>query len=190
MRRPRSSCRSIPLSDGAGEVVEVGAGVTRRQDRRPRRRHLLPALDRRPGAARHPGSGAGRHRRRHADRIRAARRRGRRARSRRISPTRRRRRLPCAGAHRLARAGRGVGGVKPGDAVLLLGTGGVSIFGLQFAHMARARAPSWCRRATRSSRKAQGDGRQRDDQLPSRCRSGRTRCARPPAGAASITCST
>jgi NADPH:quinone reductase-like Zn-dependent oxidoreductase len=47
--------------------------------------------------------------------------------------------LPCAALtawHGLVEAG----GVRPGDAVLLLGTGGVSIFGLQFATAAGARA--------------------------------------------------
>jgi len=47
--------------------------------------------------------------------------------------------LPCAALtawHGLVEAG----GIKPGDAVLLLGTGGVSIFGLQFARLAGARA--------------------------------------------------
>jgi NADPH:quinone reductase-like Zn-dependent oxidoreductase len=47
--------------------------------------------------------------------------------------------LPCAALtawHGLVEAG----GVKPGDTVLLLGTGGVSIFGLQFAKAAGARA--------------------------------------------------
>ncbi len=44
--------------------------------------------------------------------------------------------LPCAGVtawNGLVEAG----GIRPGDAVLLLGTGGVSIFGLQFAHARR-----------------------------------------------------
>jgi NADPH:quinone reductase-like Zn-dependent oxidoreductase len=47
--------------------------------------------------------------------------------------------LPCAAVtawNGLVEAG----GVRPGDAVLLLGTGGVSIFGLQFAKAAGARA--------------------------------------------------
>jgi NADPH:quinone reductase-like Zn-dependent oxidoreductase len=47
--------------------------------------------------------------------------------------------LPCAALtawHGLVEAG----GLKAGDTVLLLGTGGVSIFGLQFAHAAGARA--------------------------------------------------
>jgi NADPH:quinone reductase-like Zn-dependent oxidoreductase len=46
--------------------------------------------------------------------------------------------LPCAALtawHGLVEAG----GVKPGDTVLVLGTGGVSVFGLQFARMAGAR---------------------------------------------------
>jgi len=46
--------------------------------------------------------------------------------------------LPCAGVtawHGLFEAG----GLKPGDTALVLGTGGVSIFGLQFAHLAGAR---------------------------------------------------
>jgi len=47
--------------------------------------------------------------------------------------------LPCAALtawHGLVEAG----GMKPGDTVLLLGTGGVSIFGLQFAKLGGARA--------------------------------------------------
>jgi NADPH:quinone reductase-like Zn-dependent oxidoreductase len=47
--------------------------------------------------------------------------------------------LPCAAVtawNGLVEAG----GVKPGDNVLLLGTGGVSVFGLQFARMAGAAA--------------------------------------------------
>jgi NADPH:quinone reductase-like Zn-dependent oxidoreductase len=47
--------------------------------------------------------------------------------------------LPCAAVtawHGLVEAGN----VRPGDAVLLLGTGGVSIFGLQFAKLAGASA--------------------------------------------------
>src|SRR5262249_29612396 len=46
--------------------------------------------------------------------------------------------LPCAALtawHALVTAGQ----VQPGDTVLLLGTGGVSIFALQFAHLAGAR---------------------------------------------------
>ncbi|MGA2711730.1 MAG: NAD(P)-dependent alcohol dehydrogenase [Bryobacteraceae bacterium] len=46
--------------------------------------------------------------------------------------------LPCAGVtawHALFRSG----GIKPGESVLLQGTGGVSIFALQFAKMAGAR---------------------------------------------------
>ncbi|MGH7090055.1 MAG: zinc-dependent alcohol dehydrogenase family protein [Stellaceae bacterium] len=48
--------------------------------------------------------------------------------------------LPCAGVTAWNGLVEASGGVKPGDAVLLLGTGGVSIFGLQFARLAGARA--------------------------------------------------
>lgn len=47
--------------------------------------------------------------------------------------------LPCAGVTAWNGLVEASGGVKPGDAVLLLGTGGVSIFGLQFAKLAGAR---------------------------------------------------
>ena len=42
----------VPVSDGAGDVVSVGAGVTQRRRRRPRGRHLLPADAAGPGRAR------------------------------------------------------------------------------------------------------------------------------------------
>lgn len=48
--------------------------------------------------------------------------------------------LPCAGVTAWNGLVEASGGVRPGDAVLLLGTGGVSIFGLQFARLAGARA--------------------------------------------------
>ena len=48
--------------------------------------------------------------------------------------------LPCAAVTAWNGLVEASGGVKPGDAVLLLGTGGVSIFGLQFAKAAGARA--------------------------------------------------
>ena len=59
----------IPNSDGAGEVLAIGPGVTRCRARRSRRRHVLPALGRRCD-----------HRRGHGERAR--RRPGRRARRR------------------------------------------------------------------------------------------------------------
>ena len=46
----RAKLPLIPLSDGAGEVVEAGSAVSARQGWRPRVRHLLPALDRGTGA--------------------------------------------------------------------------------------------------------------------------------------------
>jgi len=48
--------------------------------------------------------------------------------------------LPCAAVTAWNGLVEASGGIKPGDAVLLLGTGGVSIFGLQFAKAAGARA--------------------------------------------------
>ena len=51
----------IPLSDGAGEVVEVGA-ASPRQGRRPGRRQLLSALDRRRAGGGRDGERAGRRR--------------------------------------------------------------------------------------------------------------------------------
>ena len=41
----------VPLSDGAGEVIETGPGVDPRESRRSRRRQFLSALVRRRAAA-------------------------------------------------------------------------------------------------------------------------------------------
>ncbi len=43
---------SVPLSDGAGEVIAVGEGVTECEGGRQGPVHLLPGLDRRPAAVR------------------------------------------------------------------------------------------------------------------------------------------
>ena len=67
----------IPLSDGAGEVVEVGPGVLRVKGGRSRRRQFLSALAGRRVLARGARQRAGRRHRRHAGRIRAAGRRRR-----------------------------------------------------------------------------------------------------------------
>jgi NADPH:quinone reductase-like Zn-dependent oxidoreductase len=128
----------IPLSDGAGEVVEVGAGVTRVKlgdkvaaifmqdwlegppDDIKANSALGGAIDgmmaekvclKADGLVHYPG---------HLTVEEAA-------------------ALPCAAVtawHALFRSG----GLKPGESVLLQGTGGVSIFALQFAKMAGARA--------------------------------------------------
>jgi NADPH:quinone reductase-like Zn-dependent oxidoreductase len=128
----------IPLSDGAGEVTEVGPGVTRVKpgdkvaaifmqdwlegppDDLKANSALGGAIDgmmaekvclKADGLVHYPG---------HLTHEEAA-------------------ALPCAAVtawHALFRSG----GLKPGESVLLQGTGGVSIFGLQFAKMAGARA--------------------------------------------------
>ena len=66
---------SVPLSDGAGEVVAVGAERHALQGRRPRRRHLLRGLARRRADGGVARDGARRQRRRHAVRDRRHRRR-------------------------------------------------------------------------------------------------------------------
>jgi NADPH:quinone reductase-like Zn-dependent oxidoreductase len=128
----------VPLSDGAGEVVEVGPGVTRVKpgdqvaaafmqdwiegppDDIKANSALGGSIDgmmaekvclKAEGLVRYPG---------HLTPEEAA-------------------ALPCAAVtawHALFRSG----GLKPGESVLLQGTGGVSIFALQFAKMAGARA--------------------------------------------------
>jgi len=127
----------IPLSDGAGEVVEVGPGVSRVKpgdqvaaifmqdwlegpvDDLKANSALGGAIDgmmaqkvclKADGLVQYPS---------HLTSEEAA-------------------ALPCAAVtawHALFRSG----GLKPGESVLLQGTGGVSIFGLQFAKMAGAR---------------------------------------------------
>ena len=133
---PRMPLPRVPLSDGAGEVVEVGAGVNEWKigDRvagcffqdwaagpltdRAAKSALGGAIDgvaaelaafRREGLVRVPG---------HLSWQEAA-------------------TLPCAALtawHALIE-----GGLRPGQSVLTLGTGGVSLFALQFAKLAGAR---------------------------------------------------
>ena len=132
------STNVIPLSDGAGEVVAVGAAVTPLSRRRARRGHVLSQLDRRPAAARGPWSALGAP---PADGVLAeyavfdeqdavavpAHL------SAQAAAT-----LPCA-AVTAWRALIDIGRLAPGETVLLIGTGGVSIFALQFARLAGAR---------------------------------------------------
>jgi len=134
---PKQPLPLIPLSDGVGEVVEVGEGVTRvapgdrvvgafaqgwvsgpapREASRttlggPRDGMLAERvlLDE-AGVVKVPGS--------IDDRAAAT--------------------LPCAGVTAW-NAVFGVGRVRPGDSVLVLGTGGVSLFALQLARLAGAR---------------------------------------------------
>ena len=130
----------IPLSDGAGEVVEAGAGVSRVKPGDRVCGHLLPALDRGAGAASDiQPCGAGRHGADgmltdnallEGDGVVHV--------PENFSLDQEAATLPCAAVtawNGLVEAG----GVAVGDAVvLLLGTGGVSIFGLQFAKAAGA----------------------------------------------------
>jgi len=131
------AANTIPLSDGAGEVVGVGAGVTRfRTGDRVAGTFFRGWIDGRPPAGPLPSLGAP-----PAD--------GMLAEyavldeqnavsvpvhlSAEAAAT-----LPCAGVtawHALIENGR----VVPGDSVLIIGTGGVSIFALQFARLAGAR---------------------------------------------------
>ena len=62
----------VPLSDGAGEVVEVGAGRQAREGRRQGGGLLLPALAGRGGRTRRARQRARRRHRRHAGGIRGA----------------------------------------------------------------------------------------------------------------------
>ena len=127
-----------PLSDGVGEVAAVGDGVSAGQGRRPRRRLLHAALARRRADRREGEIGPRRRQRRHAGRARRAargRRRQRAGASERRgggdAAVRRRRRpgMPLVAA----------GELKAGDTVLVQGTGGVSLFALQFARLHGAR---------------------------------------------------
>ncbi len=128
----------IPLSDGAGEVMAVGRGRYSREAGRSRRRDLHAGVDRRrrPTTSK-PASALGGtidgmmaeqvclnaeglvHFPEHLSFEEAA-------------------ALPCAAVtawHALFHSGR----LKPGESVLVQGTGGVSLFALQFAQMAGAR---------------------------------------------------
>lgn len=136
---PRMKLPAIPLSDGAGEVVSVGAGVSRWKEGD----RVMPIFAQRwisgdsTEEKRRSSLGAGAHMDgvlreygtfdqeglvsvpEHLSFEEAA-------------------TLPCAGLtawHAVVRSGR----IRPGETVLTLGTGGVSIFALQFAKLAGAR---------------------------------------------------
>jgi NADPH:quinone reductase-like Zn-dependent oxidoreductase len=175
----------IPLSDGAGEVVEVGPGVLR-----------VKAGDRVAGCffQRWPGGEPGPHTHTSAlggpldgmlaeyavleedgvvklpEHL-----------SLEEGAT-----LPCAGVtawYAMVHHAK----LIAGQAVLLLGTGGVSIFGLQFAHAMGSR-PSSPRRATRSLTAPRHSARPAASTTKP-TRNGTRRFASSPAGAASTTCS-
>ena len=128
---------TIPLSDGAGEVVDVGPGVTRFKpgDRVMASFNQIPAERPAVRRSRRARFAARRHARRAGGAVR-----GRRdcAVSGRLS-FEQAACLPCAGVtawHALMHAGRPM---RAGDTVLVLGTGGVSMLALQFAKAAGAR---------------------------------------------------
>ena len=135
---PKLKMPAVPLSDGAGEVVEVGAGVTRFKAGDRVAANFMPrwvAGEIDESKARSALGGGGPegmlaeyvavheeglvHLPEHLSHEEGA-------------------TLPCAAVtawHALV----GEGSLKAGDSVLVLGTGGVSIFALQFAHLQGAR---------------------------------------------------
>ena len=129
----------IPFSDGAGEVGRGRRGRHALLRRRPRDRLLLPQLAGRAGDAGVDARGPrGRLDRRHAGRADRAARAA-------VVPTpaymtdEEAATLPCAAVTAWC-AMFEVAGLRPGQSVLLLGTGGVSIFGLQLAQIAGVRS--------------------------------------------------
>lgn len=126
----------IPMSDGAGEVVAVGAGVTEFDVGDPVVSTFFPNwLDGRAipgGFAGVPGDGADGYAVEEVVAPATAFTRAPRGWSHAEAAT-----LTCAGLTAW-RALVTEGGIKPGDTVLVQGTGGVSIFALQFAKAAGA----------------------------------------------------
>ena len=147
----------IPLSDGAGEVVEVGPGVTR-----------VKAGDKVAGCFFQRWAGG----EPEPDIARLSARRRARRHARRISPCWRRKassNFPSTCHSRKARhcpapaspawdAIMNHAKLVAGQTVLLQGTGGVSIFGVQLAHAHGHRRRSSPRRATRSLTRAKALG--------------------------------
>ena len=132
------SINTIPLSDGAGEVTAVGAAVTRFRVGERVAGTFFRQLDRRLPRRAAPWSRSA-HRRPMAclpntrlfdeqDAVAVPAHLSNEA-----AAT-----LPCA-AVTAWRALMDIGRIVPGDTVLLIGTGGVSIFALQFARLAGAR---------------------------------------------------
>jgi NADPH:quinone reductase-like Zn-dependent oxidoreductase len=128
----------VPTSDGVGKVVAVGDGVTRAKVRRSRARHLLAKLARRRLRPDRKHRTARRLNGWNASRIRVPRPRGSRPRAGTLTDEEAAT-LPCAALtvwQALVTEGR----LKAGETVLVQGTGGISIFALQFAVMFGARS--------------------------------------------------
>ena len=138
-RYPRNTSQpTIIASDGCGEVIAAGDGVTAFQTGRPRGGIVFSEVDRRPIRPRIRRIGSGRRDRRRAHVSFASSIRKDWFAFRNISALQEGATLPCAGLtawNALVPTSH----VQAGDTVLLLGTGGVSIFGLQFAKLHGAR---------------------------------------------------
>ena len=143
---PHLQLPRVPLSDGAGQIAAVGRGRDDLEGRRPGRAPVHAGLDRRKPDAREKCQRA--RRRRGWRPARADDRPGRRTpwRSPPTSISSRRPTLPCAAVT----AWNGLfvaGSLRPGQTVLLQGTGGVSLFGLPIGQGGwRARHPPFQQR--------------------------------------------
>ena len=134
---PKARMPCVPVSDGAGEVVAIGAGVTRFKPGDRVVACFMPGWidgppDEEKARSALGGGGDGLFKE-----LAALPEQGLLPIPKHLS-TEEAAALPCAGVtawHALVESG----GVKPGDSVLIQGTGGVSLFALQFAHMAVAR---------------------------------------------------
>jgi NADPH:quinone reductase-like Zn-dependent oxidoreductase len=128
----------IPLSDGAGEVVEVGQGVTRvKPGDQVAAIFMQDWIEGPPDDIKANSALGGSMDGMMAEKV-CLKAEGLVQYPSHLTPEEAAA-LPCAAVtawHALFRSG----GLRPGESVLLLGTGGVSIFALQFAKMAGARA--------------------------------------------------
>ena len=134
---PKQKLPLIPCSDGAGEVVGVGEGVTRVKPGDRVVHRLRPEVARRPTHPRAAALDAGWAARRHpgrAGRLRS----GRAGEDAGCAHRRGGGHPPLRRGHRLERPGT-EGHLTAGDTVLVQGTGGVSLFALQLAKLLGAR---------------------------------------------------
>ncbi len=134
---PKVRLPYVPLSDGSGEVVAAGAGVTRFKPGDRAVASFMPGWVEGPPDEEKARSALGAGGDGLLAELAVLPEQGLSAIPRHLTfeeaAT-----LPCAGLtawNALVESG----GIKPGDSVLVQGTGGVSLFALQFAHMAGAR---------------------------------------------------